>query len=66
MLKGFQRITLAPGESRKVRFDLDAEAFAFWRADSTFGAEPAKVTLWIAANSAEGQSTSIDIAGATQ
>jgi beta-glucosidase len=66
MLKGFQRVTLAPGESRKVRFDLDAEAFAFWRADSSFGVEPAKVTVWIAANSAEGQSTSIDIAGATQ
>jgi hypothetical protein len=44
-----------------VTFDLDAETLAFWRADNTFGAEPAKMTLGTAANSAEGQRTSIEI-----
>jgi beta-glucosidase len=61
MLKGFQRLTLAPGESRKVTFDLDAETFAFWGADNKFGVEPARLTVWIAPNSAEGQSTTLDI-----
>jgi beta-glucosidase len=61
MLKGFQRLNLAPGESRKVTFDLDAETFAFWGADNKFGVEPARLTVWIAPNSAEGQSTTLDI-----
>jgi hypothetical protein len=52
---------LAPGESRKVTFDLEAETFAFWGADNKFGVEPARLTVWIAPNSAEGQSTTLDI-----
>ncbi len=61
MLKGFQRFTLAPGESRKVTFDLDAETFAFWGDENKFGVEPARLTVWIAPSSAEGQSTTLDI-----
>jgi len=62
MLKGFQSVSLAAGETRKVTFDLDANALAFWGASNTLGVEPARVTLWIAPNSAEGQSTTLDIA----
>ena len=29
-LKGFERITLKPGETQTVRFELDAESMAFW------------------------------------
>ncbi|TRX59222.1 glycosyl hydrolase [Fulvivirga sp. M361] len=29
-LKGFKRVSLKPGESKKVEFSLDKEAFAFW------------------------------------
>jgi beta-glucosidase len=63
MLKGFQSITLAPGEARKVTFDLDANTFAFWGAENTFGIEPARVTIWVAPNSAEGQGTTFEITG---
>src|SRR5215471_13213793 len=62
MLKGFQSVTLAPGETRKVSFDLDAEKFAFWGAANTYGVEPAYVTLWIAASSAEGEPARLNIA----
>jgi beta-glucosidase len=62
MLKGFQSVTLGPGESRKVTFDVDAESFAFWGAENTFGVEPARVTLWVAPSSAEGEPTALDIA----
>jgi beta-glucosidase len=62
MLKGFQRVNLAAGESRKVTFDLDAQTFAFWGAENRFGVEPARVTIWIAPNSEEGQGTTLDIA----
>jgi beta-glucosidase len=61
MLKGFQKISLAPGESRKISFDLDAETFGFWGAESKFGAELARVTVWIAPNSAEGESATVEI-----
>ncbi|HEU0367791.1 MAG TPA: glycoside hydrolase family 3 N-terminal domain-containing protein [Candidatus Acidoferrum sp.] len=62
MLKGFQSVTLGPGESRKVTFDVDAESFAFWGAENTFGVEPARVTLWVAPSSAEGEPTALNIA----
>jgi len=61
MLKGFQNVTLGPGESRKVTFDVDAETFAFWGAENRFGVEPAHVTLWVAPNSAEGEATTLNI-----
>jgi len=63
MLKGFQRVTLGPGESRSVKFDLDADTFAFWGAENRFGVEPARVTIWIAPDSAGGQGTTVEIAG---
>lgn len=39
-LKGFEKITLAPGESKKVTFKLKAGDLAFHTADMTFAAEP--------------------------
>src|SRR4029077_11572586 len=60
MLKSFQRVTLRPGESRTVKFDLDANAFAFWGAGNRFGVEPARVTFWIAPDSASGQGTTVE------
>jgi beta-glucosidase len=66
MLKGFQRFTLAPGESRKINFDLDAETFAFWGAENKFGVEPARVTIWIAPNGAEGEGATLGIAGTSR
>ncbi len=66
MLMGFERFTLAPGESRKINFDVDAETFAFWGAENKFGVEPARVTIWIAPNSAEGEGATLEIAGASR
>jgi len=61
MLKGFQSVTLGPGESRKVTFDVDANTFALWGGENKFGVEPARVTLWVAAGSAEGEPTTLNI-----
>ena len=61
MLKGFQPVTLKPGETRRVAFDLDANTFAFWGAENTLGVEPARVTFWIAPSSAEGEPTKFEI-----
>ncbi|HEY7615686.1 MAG TPA: glycoside hydrolase family 3 N-terminal domain-containing protein, partial [Terriglobales bacterium] len=44
-LKGFQRVSLGPGEARKVTFAPEPEAFALWNDRNQFAAEPAKVTI---------------------
>jgi len=60
-LVGFQHISLAPGESKRVVFPLGPEAFAFWNSQNKFAAEPARVTLWIAPDSSQGLRQVIEI-----
>jgi beta-glucosidase len=60
-LKGFQRIALAPGETRKVTFPLGADAFAFWNIDTIHTVEPAKVTVWVAPDAEHGESATLEL-----
>ena len=60
-LKGFQRITLAPGETKTVTFNLSAEAFALWNSSNEFAVEPSKVTVWISPDSARGTGAALEI-----
>lgn len=60
-LSKFQRISLAPGETKKVTFLLGPSAFAIWNDQQKFAAEPAKVTLWIAPDSAQGVQATLEI-----
>jgi len=60
-LKGFQTISLAPGETRHVKFELKPEAFAFWSDHQRFAAEPSKVTVWISPDSARGTPAEAEI-----
>ncbi len=60
-LKGFQKITLAPGESKKVEFKLGKNEFSFWNIDMKDVVEPAKVTVWIGPNSVEGSEAQFTI-----
>lgn len=53
-LKGFQRITLQPGESQRVSFTLNEEMLAFTRSDGTKGVEPGRYHVWIAPDSVSG------------
>lgn len=46
-LKGFKRITLAPGESRSVEFTLDKETLSFWRQDMSWGPESGDFQIFI-------------------
>jgi beta-glucosidase len=61
MLKGFQTIAMAPGETKKVRFELKPEAFAIWNPRDEFAAEPAKLTVWISPDSAHGSPAQAEI-----
>lgn len=53
-LKGFQSLTLQPGETRRVTFVLREEQLAFTRADGTFGTEPGNFHVWVAPDSQRG------------
>jgi beta-glucosidase len=53
-LKGFQRIELRSGETKRVQFSLTEEMVAFTRADGSRGVEPGRFQVWIAPNSASG------------
>jgi beta-glucosidase len=53
-LKGFQTVTLAPGESRRVKFDLRPEDLAIWNDRNQFAVEPVRLTVWISPDSAHG------------
>ena len=50
-LKGFEKIRLAKGERRTVRFTLDADDLAFHRADMTWGAEPGEFEVFVGTSS---------------
>jgi len=53
-LKGFQTVSLSPGETKRVNFELKADAFAIYNDRNQFAAEPAKLTVWISPDSAHG------------
>jgi len=53
-LKGFQRITLQPGETRRVTFTIRESDLAFFRADHTHGTEPGAFHVWVAPDSQRG------------
>jgi beta-glucosidase len=53
-LKGFQRLELQPGETRRVSFTLSEEMLVFTRVDGSRGVEPGRFQAWIAPHSAYG------------
>lgn len=61
-LKGFQHVTIAAGETKKVKFDLPARAFAIWNDRNQFAVEPAKLTVWISPDSERGTPADATIA----
>lgn len=50
-LKAFQRVSLPPGDTKKIVFELEPEAFAIWGADNAWGAEPSTATIWVGPDS---------------
>jgi beta-glucosidase len=60
-LKGFQRVELKPGESRKVTFTLHTDQLAFHNLDMKSVTEPGLFNVWIGRNAMEGLQTSFTI-----
>jgi len=60
-LKGFQRVMIAAGETKRVVFSVPAEAFALWNDQNVFTVEPARATIWISDDSRSGAGATIEI-----
>ncbi len=60
-LKAFERITLAPGESRTVALTLPVSELAFYGLDMVKKVEPGDFQLWVAGDSASGETLSFKV-----
>jgi beta-glucosidase len=60
-LKGFQRVALAPGETKKVTFSLDADSFALWDIRNEYTVEPSLVHIWVSPDSSRGKAVELKI-----
>jgi len=61
-LKGFQRVTLKPGESKQVTFHLGFPELSFWNVKSQQVVEPTHYTVWVGGSSLADQQADFDIA----
>src|SRR5215216_3929882 len=52
-LKGFQRVTLQPGEKRRIEFVLGNEHLGFWNREMRYVVEPGDFQVMVGANSVD-------------
>jgi beta-glucosidase len=60
-LKGFERITLRPGEKRQIRFALGPEQIGFYNRDMRFVVEPGEFRVFAGTSSVEGLEASFRV-----
>ncbi|VUD59503.1 Beta-glucosidase BoGH3B [Thalassocella blandensis] len=60
-LKGYQRVTLAPGKSQKVTFELHTDNLAFHNPSMELVTEPGEFNLWIAPNALAGKALAFEV-----
>ncbi|MFL6278020.1 MAG: glycoside hydrolase family 3 N-terminal domain-containing protein [Blastocatellia bacterium] len=60
-LKGFERITLKPGERRRVEFTLTPAHLGFYNRDMKFVVEPGAFKVWVGADSESGLESSFEV-----
>ncbi len=59
-LKGFARVSLAPGASKRVTLTLKREGLRFW-GDGDWVIEPGVFDLWVATSSVDGEKRSFEL-----
>jgi beta-glucosidase len=60
-LKGFQRVSLAPGAEREVKFELKREHLMFVGDNDYWIVEPGVFDVWIASSSVDGLASSFEL-----
>jgi len=64
-LKGFERVSLAPGQKRTVRFRLGKQELTYWSgAAKAWVQEPAVFDLWVGADATASLTTTLRVIGA--
>ncbi len=54
-LKRFERVALAAGETKHLRFEIPVADLAFWTRNMKYEVEPGEFQLWVAGDSASGE-----------
>jgi beta-glucosidase len=62
-LKGFQRVTLQPGETKAVTFTIGRDALGFWKTAREFVVEPGRFDVTVGGSSAAGLTASFELKG---
>jgi beta-glucosidase len=62
-LKGFERVTLKPGERRRVTFTLTPEHLGFWNREMRFAVEPGAFKVFVGNSSVGGLEASFEVIG---
>jgi len=60
-LKGFSRVTLAPGETKHVEFPLGFNELSFYNAESKESVEPTTYSVWVGGSSLATLETSLRV-----
>ena len=60
-LKGFTRITLAPGEQRHVEFPLGFDELNFYNAEIQRTVEPTTYKIWVGGSSLATAETALEV-----
>lgn len=60
-LRGFQRVVLKAGKSKRVRFLIDEEMLSFHRRDMSWGTEPGEFEVFVGGSSATELSTTFKL-----
>ena len=60
-LKGFQRVTLQPGEMKTVTLPITPDRLAFWNIDMKYVVEPGEFQIMVGSNSADLKSTTLTV-----
>lgn len=62
-LKGFQRVTLKPGEKKRLEFLLTGEQLGFWNREMRFVVEPGEFKVMVGPNSMDLIETKLEVTG---
>jgi beta-glucosidase len=62
-LKGFQKISLQPGESQTVHFEIPTQRLGFHGTDMQYKVEPGDFKVWIGPNATEGLEGDFKVTG---
>jgi beta-glucosidase len=61
LLKGFQRVSLKPGESKELTFHLGFDELSFYNVESKPVIEPTHYTVWVGGDSLASQSATFNV-----